>query len=507
MLNSINNKIGKATVWSSITEIIAKLISPIVNIILARLLTPEAFGIVATITMVISFAEVFTDAGFQKYIIQHEFRDEDELNKNTNVAFWTNLVLSTIICIIIFFFRGQLAVLVGSPGLGNSISVASLLIIIVAFSSIQTARCKRDFDFKTLFFARIGSSLIPLLVTIPLAIILKNYWAILIGNIASNLFTAIVLTLKSKWRPKFFYSFKIFKEMFSFSAWTLLESISIWLTSNIGIFIVGNYLDEHYLGLYKTSMTTVNAYMAIITSAILPVLFSALSRYQNDEANFQKTYYTFQRMVSIFVLPMGLGIFLFRDLVTELLLGSQWTEASGFIGVWGLTSALTIVLSYFSSEVYRSKGKPKISLLSQTIHLLFLIPTLLISGKYGFKVLYISRSLIRFQGIIVGLIFMRVLFKFKFLDIIKNIYPMIIATLIMGAAGYGLELISDNIFWQLVAVLICIIVYFTVLFLLFPKVRKEIFSLKFFDKIRNKFSRKKDIIEQNEIENKDSDNH
>ena len=356
MATDLSQKIGQATAWSSITEIIAKLISPIVNMVLARLLVPEAFGIVATITMVISFAEVFTDAGFQKYIIQHEFENEEELNKSTSVAFWTNFVLSSLICLIIFFFRHPLAELVGSPGLGDSISVSSLLIILAAFSSIQMARYKRDFNFKSLFFVRLGSSLIPLLVTIPLALFLRNYWALLIGNFARELFNAVALTLKSKWKPKFFYDFKLFKEMFSFSAWTLLESISIWLTANVDIFIVGTYLNEYYLGLYKTSMSTVNAYMAIITSALTPILFSALSRYQNDENNFKKTYYTFQRFTALFVIPMGVGIFVFQDLVTEILLGSQWMEASGFIGWWGLTGALTIVISHFSSEVYRSKG-------------------------------------------------------------------------------------------------------------------------------------------------------
>ena len=87
MSANINKKVGQATKWSSITEIIAKLISPITNMILARLLVPEAFGVVATITMVISFAEIFTDAGFQKYIIQHEFLDDEALNNSTNVAF------------------------------------------------------------------------------------------------------------------------------------------------------------------------------------------------------------------------------------------------------------------------------------------------------------------------------------------------------------------------------------------------------------------------------------
>lgn len=501
--NTINQKIGKATAWSSITEIVAKLISPIVNIILARLLAPEAFGLVATITMVISFAEVFTDAGFQKYIIQHEFKDEEALNKSTNVAFWTNFSLSIFVCIIIFIFRHNIATFVGNSELGNSISIASLLIIIVAFSSIQAARCKRDFDFKTLFFARIGSSLIPLIITIPLAVILKNYWALLIGNMASNLFTAIILTIKSKWKPSFFYDFKLFKEMFSFSAWTLLESISIWLTLNIGTFIVGNYLDDYYLGLYKTSIATINSYMSIITSAIIPVLFSGLSRYQNDEENFQKTYYTFQRIVAIFILPMGAGVFIFSDLVTKILLGSQWMEASGFIGLWGATSAIIVLFSNFASEAYRSKGNPKVSLFAQLSHLIFIVPAILISIDYGFQCLYITRSLIRVELVIFNFIVMRILYKFKFRDLLKNIFPMLISTLIMGLAGYGLEVISENILWQIVAVVICIVIYFVSLFLIFPKTRKEIFEMKAIKKMTNKLFKKRKSSKPIESEQSD----
>ena len=91
---NLNVKIINATKWSSITEIIAKLITPITNMILARILAPEAFGVVATITMIISFADMLTDSGFQKYLVQHEFRNESEKIKYTNVAFWTNLFIS-----------------------------------------------------------------------------------------------------------------------------------------------------------------------------------------------------------------------------------------------------------------------------------------------------------------------------------------------------------------------------------------------------------------------------
>jgi PST family polysaccharide transporter len=213
--------------------------------------------------------------------------------------------------------------------------------------------------------------------------------------------------------------------------------------------------------------------MAIITAAITPVLFSALSRYQNDKEEFEKTYYSLQRITAIWVFPMGIGIYLFRDFVTYVLLGSQWMEASGFVGLWGLTSAFTIVFSHFASEVYRSKGNPKISLFTQLLHLLFIVPTLLICVRYDFKVLYIARSLVRVQIILTAMIIMRVLYKFKITDTVKNVLPMIISSVIMGAIGFGLQQISAHILWQFISVFICVIVYFGVLLLFFPRVRKE----------------------------------
>lgn len=486
MREDLNKKIGRATKWSSITEIIAKLISPLVNMLLARLLVPSAFGAVTTITMVISFAEVFTDAGFQKYLIQHEFSSREELDRSTSVAFWTNLSFSVLVCVIIFVFRHGIADLVGSPNLGNAISIASVSIILVAFSSIQMARYKRDFDFKTLFFVRMGTALIPVFVTVPLAFIFRNFWALLIGTLASNLFNAVVLTLKSQWKPKLYYNFALLKEMFSFSAWTLLESVAIWLTSYADIFIVGHYLNEYYLGLYKTSMTTVNSYMAIVTASILPVLFSALSRVQDDDGQFKDTYYKFQRLTAVLVVPMGIGMFLYSDLVTRILLGEQWMESSGFIGLWSLTSAVTIVFSHFTSEVYRSRGEPKISLISQIIHLGFLLPTLLLTVGHGFKVLYIARSLVRIQGIITGLIIMHARYGFKIHINIKNVIPTVVAALIMGAVGFGLQLVMDNMIWDFISILICVLVYFASLFLLFPNIRREIADSAFGQKVLGK---------------------
>lgn len=469
-------KIANATKWSTITEIAAKLITPITNMILARILAPKAFGVVATVTMIISFADMFADSGFQKYLIQHEFRDDKEKYKNANVAFWTNFGISISLWCIIIVFRESLAKTVGNPGLGNVIAISCVQLPIMSFSSIQMALYRREFKFRTLFLARIVSVCTPFVVTIPLALLGLSYWSLIIGTITTQLLTATILTIKSKWKPRFFYSVILLKEMLSFSLWSLIESISIWLSMWVDTLIIGSFLNQHYLGLYKTSTAMVNSLTGLVTASVVPVLFSALSRLQKNNQQFNLVFYKFQRMISILIFPLGIGIYLYKDLATHIFLGSQWNEATNIIGMWSLTRSIKIVLGDPCSEVYRSKGRPRLSFLAQIFHLIFLVPTCLISVKKGFWHLVYARSLIQLQFVLVHLILMKKAFGISAIKTVNNILPSAFAALIMGVFGYFLKQISDNILWSAFSILLCAAFYFAVL-LMFSNVRKEIFSI------------------------------
>lgn len=473
---SFNKKLINATKWSTITEIASKLVSPITNMILARIISPEAFGVVTTATMIFSFADMFTDAGFQKYLIQHDFKDEDEKFQNANVAFWTNIGISIFLWLIITAFCEQIAALVGNPGLGNVIAIACVQLIFTSFSSIQMALYRRDFDFKTLFLVRMVSVFIPLAVTIPLAFAGLSYWAIIIGTLVMQFSNAIILTIKSRWKPHLFYKVKMLKVMLSFSIWSLVEAISIWFTAWVDVLIIGSSLSQYYLGIYKTSTVTVNAFMSLITASIVPILFSALSRLQDDNKKFNRIYLSTQRIVSAIVFPLGIGVYLYSDLVTKILLGSKWSEASGVIGVWALTSAIMIVFGSFCSEVYRAKGRPKLSFLAQILHLVVLVPVCIVSSKYGFWTLVFSRSWIRLEFVLVHLVIMKVAIGFPVEKTFINVMPTAISALAMGVLGYLLQQVNKGIFWSIVSVIICSIFYFGVLYL-FPDMRKQIMSI------------------------------
>lgn len=466
--SELQGKMWKATKWATITEIAAKLVSPITNMILARILMPEAFGVVATISMIISFADMFTDAGFQKYLIQHEFENEKEKYQSTTVAFWTNLGISSFLWVVITIFSESIATIVGNPGLGNVIAVSCMQLPLTSFSSIQIALYKRDFDFRTLFLVRVVSLCIPLAITIPLALLGFSYWALIIGTICGHLSNAVMLTYKSKWKPTLYFDIIILKKMSSFSMWSFVEAISIWLSAWVDTLIIGSVLASYYLGLYKTSLNMVNALMTVVTASIIPILFSTLSRLQSDHISFEKFFYKVQGLVAYLLFPMGFGLYLYSDVVTLVMLGEQWSEASFIIGVWGLTSSVMIVFSDLNSECYRAKGMPKLSFFLQIIHLAFLIPSCIIALRFGFDILVYVRALIRFQLMITSLFIMQFVLHIPIKGIIIRVLKPVFFSIVMGLVALCLRQISTSLIWNLVFIMICAFIY-AVMVLIFAK--------------------------------------
>lgn len=457
----MDKKIANAAKWSLITELFAKLLQPITNAVLARLLVPEAFGLVATINMVISFTDIFTDAGFQKFIVQHEFNSDSERDEYINVAFWSNLGISLFLLAMIVIFKNPIATMTGASDLANGIAIAAISLPITSFSSIQMSVFRRDLDFRTLFVVRMVGAFVPVIITIPLALFLRNYWALVVGTLCGNAIASILLTILSSWKPRFSYSWSKFKRMFSFCYWILIESILIWLTSYIGTFIVGKYMTSYYLGLYKTSMTTITQIMSLITAATTPVIFSATSRLQNDRNAMNELFISSLRLVSFMLIPIGVGIFLYKDTVTLILLGNQWKEAVNFIGLYGLSNALGLVLASYWDSMFNAIGKPKYSVLTQCIYLIVLVPMLLWGASKGFTELCNLRCISRIVYIVIQLIAVKILLKIDFTKSISIIMPAVTSCIPMIFVGIVQQRINNSLLFNLVGVLACICVYFT----------------------------------------------
>ena len=466
----MDTKVVAAAKWSLITEVLAKLITPVTNIILAHILAPTAFGILATIMMVISFAEMLADAGFQKFLVQYEFESEDEKQKNVSVAFISNIVLAIVLWLVIIIWRDELAILVGNEGLGFPLAIMGAMLPLGAFSSIQMAMYRRSFNFKFLLSIRMITIITPLFISIPMALVGFDYWSLIAGLLAAHLFTAIALYVRQEKLISIYFSSTVFRKMFSFSAWSLAEAFSIWLTAWVDTFIISHFLDAYYLGLYKMPTAIVTTVMAIATSSMAPVLFSALSRHQHNQVEFEKTFLTFQRYMALFLVPLGVGMFVYQDFIVEILLGPQWKLAGIVLGSWALSSSLVTAISYLISEAFRAKGMPNISFLAQMAHLFVLIPVIYVCVQYDFTTFVYARSIVRVQMIAVLLYLLAIYVGMNAWLVIRNIKSYIIASAVVGTGSYVLLHLHNSIIWTIFCICISLILYLVVLYL-FPTER------------------------------------
>lgn len=476
----------QSTKWSAVSEVLSKIASPLANIVLARLLVPEVFGLIASFTVVVAFAEVFTDAGFQKFIVQHDFENKEQLYSYTTVAFWSNMIFSVAIWIGIFIFRAPIANFIGSSGYGLEVAILSLLIPVHGLSSIQSALYRREFRFKQLVPIRITSSLVPLVVTIPCALIIKNVWAIIIGNLAKELLTAVMLAFNSPWKPKLFYNFSYLKNMLSDCLWLLGDSLMIWITGYASVFIVNRFLDSYYTGIYRTGANTIQPYLNLVFSIISPVLFSALSRLQNNAEERNRVFQNYQKYASYLVIPMGILIFVYRDLVTTILLGSSWMDASLLIGCNGLVIPFTILIAQFNSVYCRSVGKANIAMLIQGLYNIVMIVVLLFAVRQSFEILCIIGGSCSLAYCIISILALRIAFKIKISSTISAFLPAFLSSLVVAIISYAIkDFFAGAILWQFVCAIIACMSYIVIL-LCFPNVRREITSSGYYLKLIRK---------------------
>ena len=340
------------------------------------------------------------------------------------------------------------------------------MIPLSAFSSVQMALYRRDFNFKFLLNIRLITILTPILISIPMALMGYDYWSLIAGMLGSQLFTALALLKSRKNQIHLFFSSRVFMNMFNYSAWSLAEAFSIWLTAWVDTFIISRFLDAYYLGIYKMPMAIVTTVMAMATASLAPVLFAALSRVQNNQQAFSNTFFTFQRYMALFLVPLGVGLFVFQDFVVQLLLGPQWTLAGIVLGSWALSSAIMTVTANLISEIFRAKGMPNLSFWAQILHLVVLIPVIYICIQYDFSTFVYARSLVRMEMLAASMLLLALFVNMSAFRIISNISVYLITASIVGLIAYSILHLYDAVWWTVVCMLFCVVLYVAILYVI-----------------------------------------
>ena len=378
---TIVQKATRSVKWSALMEVVSRTATPIIMVILARLLTPADFGVVAMAMIAISFAQMFWDAGLSKALIQtNKIADEA-----AHVVFWTNLILGLIIYALVFITAPGVAVFFNSPHSGPVLRVLGLQIIIASLSTVQQALFVRELDFRRLFWIKLFTAFFPGFFSIPLAFYGFGVWALVAGSLAGQMLNLMFLWRYSSWRPRLQYDLPLAREMLKFGLWVVAESFGAWLIVWGDNLIVGRFLGVHDLGVYRTGWMLATIIFGLVLNPFLSVLYAAFSRLQNDLPALKENFHKVNRVLMALALPIGLGLLLIGPELASILFGSKWQGLGLVLRVIGLMLGLTWVVG-INPELYRAMGRPDINTKLMFVAILYYLPAYWIAAKFGLEI-------------------------------------------------------------------------------------------------------------------------
>ena len=433
---SLKQKALHSLKWSIFGEVVSKTVGPLVFVILAKILLPEDFGIVAAATVIISFSQVFWDAGLARALIQRNQRVEE----SATVIFWINIALGFLLFFVLLLTADYIALFFHDPRIGAVVRVLGIQLPLAALCSVHTALLQRDFNFKKLFWVRIFTTAAPVLASIPLALYGAGYWALVAGTLFGQLAQALVLWKMSPWRPTLWFDRLLAYELFSFGRWVMLTALLGWFFLWMDAVIVGGFLGTHDLGLYRTGNAMVTLVFGLVVGPLLPVLYSLFSRVGTDLPKLREIVLFVERIVMIAVIPVGLGLLVLKDIIPALIFRDEWKGIGEIVGIIGITQAIAYTVSV-KQEVYRSIGRPSVETQIMAVSMLIRLPFYLISIHYGILAFVCARFVATLLGVINHLVFAKIIIQMRFRDYFKILATTLCAGIAMLFVGWGVNLI------------------------------------------------------------------
>jgi O-antigen/teichoic acid export membrane protein len=436
--HNITRKSIASVKWSVLTEVVSRVVSPFTFVILARILAPEDFGIIAIAQIAISFCYLFWDAGLEKALIQ----TREPLEKAANVVFWINIALGLLLYVVLFVSAPLLAIFFNTPAAGVVLQVLGLQIIISSLSTVQQALLLRDLNFKLLFWARLATAAIPALVSIPLAYLGYGVWALVASSLAGAFINLLILWIRSSWRPQFCFDMSIAKKMANFGSWIVLDSLIGWFISQGDAVVVGRFLGIRDLGLYRTGRNIVDILFGLTMNPIHSILYPSFSALQGDKEALQVFLHKANRIIMSLTLPIGTGIMCIASPLVVVVLGAKWQGVDVVISIMGLQTALGWLVGA-NPEIYRAMGRPDL----QTKIGIFCIPLYLIvyfvAAPLGLKAFVFARLGLTLVVLPVHVWMAVKILNLSYLYLWETGKPMILSTIFMVLTIIGINWMMD----------------------------------------------------------------
>ena len=323
MAGAIRNKTVRGVGWSFADNILSQGITFLVGLVLARLLTPQEYGLIGVITIFIAVFNSITDSGFSSALI----RKKDAREVDFNTVFLSNLVISFLLFITLFLAAPAIASFFGQPQLVPLTRVMAVIVIINAFAIIQRTLLVKRVDFKTQTKISLIASAVSGATGVVMALNGLGVWSLVGQQVSRQLMNSLFLWVWAKWYPSLQFSMKSFKELFGFG-WKLLASgliDTVW--REMYQVIIGKFYSTATLGQYTRAQQFSNLFSMNLTTVVQRVSYPVLSEIQDEKERLKLVYQKIIKVTMLAAFCCMFGLAAIAEPMIVALIGDQWLPA------------------------------------------------------------------------------------------------------------------------------------------------------------------------------------
>ncbi len=473
------SKVLSSLVWKFMERGGTQGIQFIVQIVLARLLMPEDYGIIALVVVFTQIAAVFVQSGLNSALIQK--KDADEVDFSS--VFYLSLAISAVLYIVLFLAAPSIAIFYKMPQITPVFRVLSLTLILGVFNSIQNAVISRNLQFKKLFFSSTGAILVSGTVGVYMAYQGFGVWALVGQQISNQLMVTLIMWFTVKWRPHLIFSFSRVKGLFSFG-WKLLASSLIdTVYRDIRSLIIGKIYAPAMLGFYNRGQQFPSIIVGNIDGSIQSVMYPVLASHQDNRPLVKSMMRRAIVTSSFIIFPMMMGLAVISEPLVKILLTDKWLPCVPFLQIFCASYAL-FPIHTANLQAIKGLGYSDIFLKLEIIKKAVGLTILSVTVFYGVYAIAIGGAV---GGIISSFINAypnKKLLDYSYKEQWGDMLPSLLLSIAMGLVVYSLKWLGlSTVFMLIVQVVagICIYVVLACMFKLecfryLVKSMKEIFK-------------------------------
>lgn len=432
----LQRRVARGLSWTMVDIWGRQAVNLVIFVLLARLLVPEDFGLVALASVFVLFAQIIVDQGLGDALIQRR----EVTRAHMDTAFWVAVATGSLLTIAGLVLALPIADILNEPDLAPILQVLSLTFVMSAINSIQIALLRRELAFRSLAIRSLVAAAGGGAVGVTLALLGYGAWALVGQLLASAFLSVVTLWRVSPWRPSLHASREHFGELFRFGINVMGTDVLNYLSRNMDNLLIGTFLGTGPLGLYAVGYRILEVSQTALVQVARKVTFPAFSRLQLDHERMRRAYFRVTRAASVVILPGYVALALVAPELTVTLFGARWAESGEVARILFLIGPV-LSLQAFSFALLNAAGHPNISLRFRVLTTAVNVAGFVIAVQTGSIQAVAWAFVIRGYLLLpLNLYWMKVYAEIPILEYLRQLRGIAAATVVMAAALLAVKL-------------------------------------------------------------------